>query len=462
MINKALIIAAGHGSRLRKNDQDTPKPLQKVGGLPLIQRIILTAKKAGIEEFHIVVGYRKEEIIEFCQKHDFGVKINFIDNPDWKKSNGYSVLKAKDHIKENFVLLMSDHVFEPKTLEKFKNSDLKDNSALLAVDYKINEIFDMDDATKVYEDGEKILKIGKEIPEYNCIDTGMFILTPKFLDILSHIKNEKEDFSLSDGIQILAEKKQMGTWDIHDGFWQDVDTPEALSYAENKLFEACRKETDGIISKHFNRHISLGISKTIINTPISANFMTLITSIVGILSGVFMAQGEYFWMVMGAIFFKLSSILDGCDGEISKLKLTQSQTGAWLDTLSDNFTYVIFLVGICIALFKQGHPHIVFMSGLAGFGLLMSLGIMFFYLVKNKKDGTLLAIQEEFHAESKKSFIKNILSKLQFMTKRDFFSVVFLILTILGRIDIILWGYLISTNIVWMALLTHQGESKTS
>ena len=63
MVNKGLIIAAGNGSRLREAGRTIPKPLRAVAGLPLLKRVILTAKSAGITEFVIVVGYEKERII---------------------------------------------------------------------------------------------------------------------------------------------------------------------------------------------------------------------------------------------------------------------------------------------------------------------------------------------------------------------------------------------------------------
>jgi choline kinase len=110
-----------------------------------------------------------------------------------------------------------------------------ENGAALMVDYKLESIFDMDDATKVKSENGKISSIGKQIEDYNCIDTGVFICTTGLLNEIRKVYEDKGDASLSDGVQALAETGRMHTLDIGDAFWQDVDTPEMLEHAEEVL-----------------------------------------------------------------------------------------------------------------------------------------------------------------------------------------------------------------------------------
>ncbi|MBX7148511.1 NTP transferase domain-containing protein [bacterium] len=451
-VKKALIIAAGCGSRLN-GGKSKPKPLYRVAGLPLIKRIILTAKKAGLSEFVIVVGYEKEKLIKAILKEDLGVKIDFVENPDWTKPNGLSVLAAKPHLNENFVILMSDHIFEAQTLESFKKEPMGDNQVLLAVDYKIKSIVDLDDATKVEVENNKIKNIGKEIAHYNAIDTGMFLATPELFNALEEVKQKGEIVSLSAGIKLLANKNQMGTYDIKNGYWQDVDTKPTLKAAEKHLMNSCRKETDGFISRNFNRHISLWVSGWLSKTNLSANHITGLTFFVGVFSGVFAARGDYWSVLFGAFLFQLSSILDGCDGEISKLKMTASVFGQWFDTICDNLTYVIFIIGIIMGLHKVGDPHITLKASLTVFGLFMILTMMFTYLLRNTNSGSLLAIQSDFQKEAKKGGIKAFFGKIQFMLKRDFFAVIFFVVALIGGPSPILWMCLVGANAAWMVLL---------
>lgn len=130
---EALIIAAGQGSRLRK--RFSTKPLLKIFGLRLLERIILSAKNAGIHDFKIVLGYKAALIKkEIGNGEKYGVHIEYILNPDWKNGNGVSVLKAKDHMKERFLLLMSDHIFDASILKKLLQTDLEDGHCTLYID----------------------------------------------------------------------------------------------------------------------------------------------------------------------------------------------------------------------------------------------------------------------------------------------------------------------------------------
>ncbi len=464
MIHKALIIAAGNGSRLTNGKPGDPKPLRKVGGLPLIKRIILSAKKGGITEFVIVVGYQKEKIISALSRENLGVTLQFVENPDWKKSNGLSVLAAREVLRENFILLMTDHIFDFQTLQKLRAVSLGAHKTILAVDTKLSTIFDMEDATKVEAAGGQILKIGKALTEYNAVDTGMFLASPALFDALEEAKKEG-NCSLSDGIQLLATRGEMGTFDIGAARWFDVDTPATIKDAEKYLFNICRKSTDGLISRHFNRPISLFISRFLIKTPLSGNQVTGITTLVGILSGLLTAMGNYTSVAIGAFLFQLASIMDGCDGEVSKLKMTDSKMGQWLDTISDNFTYLFYIVGVTLGVAKQGYEPVAIVGTLAIFGLSMTLFVMFYYLIRYTNSGSLIAIQNDFQnqASGDKGGLKRFFASIQFMVKRDFFALVFFTLAIFGGLRAILWLSLIGSNVTWIVLLSSRlgllGES---
>ena len=103
MVNKAVIIAAGMGSRLRGYGVDLPKPLVPVAGVPLLKRTILSAKRAGISEFVVVIGYRGNEIrdalVDDPQFSDLA--IDWVHNKEWERGNGVSVLSAKEYVDES-------------------------------------------------------------------------------------------------------------------------------------------------------------------------------------------------------------------------------------------------------------------------------------------------------------------------------------------------------------------------
>jgi len=134
-VNQCLILAAGNGTRLRQISGGLPKPLVKFQGKPILEHVMLRAYQAGIENFVIVVGYRSDLIRRWFDRQRLGgLSVTFIENPEYHKQNGVSVLKAKDAIHDNFLLLMADHVFEPGTAKLLMEQPLAPGEVILAVD----------------------------------------------------------------------------------------------------------------------------------------------------------------------------------------------------------------------------------------------------------------------------------------------------------------------------------------
>src|SRR5262245_50467748 len=122
-ISEAVILMAGEGSRLRQrygaqarshgSDKDFLKPFVRVLGRPLISYTVDAITRAGIKTIHFVVGYERERMIaQVKQVIPSGAKGSFIENRDWRKQNGISVLAAASHVGAPFLLTMSDHLFD--------------------------------------------------------------------------------------------------------------------------------------------------------------------------------------------------------------------------------------------------------------------------------------------------------------------------------------------------------------
>jgi choline kinase len=230
-VNQCLILAAGNGTRIRSVSHELPKPLVDFRGKPILEHVIRRAHQAGVDRFVIVVGYRSELIRSWFEGRSLGVSLTFVENPDYHKANGISALKAKNELRENFLLLMADHIFEPQTARVLLQQRLAPGEVILAVDPNIDRIFDLDDATKVRRDGNHIVDIGKEIAHYDALDTGMFLCSPSLFDRLESAIQDG-NCSLSDGMRQLIQERRLRALEIGEAQWQDVDTPEALAYAE--------------------------------------------------------------------------------------------------------------------------------------------------------------------------------------------------------------------------------------
>jgi 1L-myo-inositol 1-phosphate cytidylyltransferase len=229
---RAVILAAGMGSRLVANE-NFPKPLKKVGGVPLIVRVLRTFQAEGVREAVIVTGYRGD-LLKRTILHEpcLGMSLHFVENPDYDRKNGVSLLAASEFIDQECFLSMSDHLFSPELIRQMRGFDAPSDACVLGIDYDIERCFDLDDATKVRLSRNRIADIGKEISDYNCIDTGVFRINPGLIRELKRIYDAAGDVSLSDGVRALAQRGQFFGCDIGDARWIDVDTPEAFQRAE--------------------------------------------------------------------------------------------------------------------------------------------------------------------------------------------------------------------------------------
>jgi len=231
-VNQCLILAAGNGSRIASVAGGVPKPLVPLCGVPLLEHVMTSSREAGIERFVIVAGYRADLIRNWLRNHSTdGISITLIENLEFHKANGVSALAAKKELNQPFLLLMSDHIFEPKTAQALLRQPIADDEVILAVDSKIDRVFDLDDATKVRCEENQIIEIGKDLSRYNALDTGMFLCSPALFSRLESAR-KNGDCSLSDGMRELTKDGNLSAFDIGDGHWQDVDSPQALAYAE--------------------------------------------------------------------------------------------------------------------------------------------------------------------------------------------------------------------------------------
>lgn len=343
---KALIIAAGRGNRLSCLSKDKPKPLIQLLGLSLIERSILTVKQAGINQFIIIVGYLGDQIkAKLGDGSRYGVEITYIENKEWQRGNGISVLNAKKSLKEKFILMMADHIFETKILDELKETKFGDDECVLVVDKAPKEHVDLEDATKVKVENDKIINIGKGLKEYNAIDCGIFLCSPSIFDVLDE-SIRGGDETLSGGLRVLAKNGELRAFDIKDGFWADIDTEDDYRNAEKRLCEGLIKPTDGPVSKFLNRPISIKISRLLLKTKIKPNSISFLSFIICLLSAFLFSLGNYSYIVAGGVLAQFASVIDGCDGEVARLRFQQSNYGAWFDAVLDRYADALIILGM--------------------------------------------------------------------------------------------------------------------
>ena len=237
---KCLIIAAGHGSRLRSLSDS--KPLAMINGAPLIEHVIRRARAGGASDFLVVTGHRAEELDAFLAglAERIGVPVATVRTPDWDRPNGYSVLSGAERLDGDYLLMMSDHLIAPEIVERLIAHRRPDAALTLAVDRRLDyPLTDLDDATKVRLSADEAIEaIGKKLDRFDAIDTGVFLATPALAGALGRSIAEGGGGSLSEGVQALADERRAYALDIGDAWWIDVDDPKSLRLAERELGEA--------------------------------------------------------------------------------------------------------------------------------------------------------------------------------------------------------------------------------
>jgi choline kinase len=235
MTRRAIVLAAGKGSRLVRLDED-PKPLKAIAEVPLLVRILRTLQAEGIDEAVVVVGDRGDRIrAALAREPSLSLRLAFVDNPDFERKNGVSLLAAARWVDRECLLTMADHLYSPELVRRLQAFELPEGACALAVDRDRDRCFDIDDATKVRLDDDHITGIGKELERYDAIDTGVFRIGPALIEELRQVERRTGDCSLSDGVGALAARGQFLACGIGQARWIDVDTPEAAREAETML-----------------------------------------------------------------------------------------------------------------------------------------------------------------------------------------------------------------------------------
>jgi 1L-myo-inositol 1-phosphate cytidylyltransferase / CDP-L-myo-inositol myo-inositolphosphotransferase len=337
----AVILAAGEGSRLRDARSDVPKPLVRLRGLSLAERSIAQLATAGVERFVVVLGcdaalvqHEFERVARRRRCH-----ISFVEAENWENGNGCSAAAAAPLVGDSpFLLTMVDHLLPPEMIRKMLADPPAQDEVALGVDYDTENVFDLPDLTKVQVSGGRIAAVGKDLATWNAGDTGLFYCSPRLFDGLAGA-HEQGNFSLTDGIRECIAQGWVRPIDVTGERWLDVDTPEAFQEAVHRIDAALAKGgEDGFISRHMNRPLSRRLSVALSRTPLTPNHITLLSFFIALLGAVGLATTDPWFWIAGGILIQIASIVDGCDGEIARIKLLQSPQGAWLDTVLDRYS----------------------------------------------------------------------------------------------------------------------------
>ncbi len=210
----------------------------------------------------------------------------------------------------------------------------------------------------------------------------------------------------------------------------DASSPVAIRTAEKTLFRSLIKDTEGFMSKHVERPISLAISKRLVETPLTPNQMSLISIFVGLVGALLISWPGRTWPVCGALLFLFHSILDGCDGELARIKFMESRLGGLMDFWGDNVVHAAVFIGIArhwSAIEPGLWPQVL--AGLATAGAFASAALVYWQTMRSKD-----AVEPQFTSVANVHQATSLSRVADALSRRDFIYLV-VILAILGKLE---------------------------
>ena len=200
---KVLILAAGKGTRLLPLTEEIPKVLVNIAGKPFLYYLLKLLEQASYTEFGIIVGYKKEKMVDFLDT--YGFKATLIHQGE-QLGTGHAVLQAKDFVgNENFVCTNGDDL---RSVEDFKAMAVDDH-----YHYVMGVQVDNPENYGILVKKDDLLEKVVEKPEGyvgNFANSGIYKFTPKIFDELEKIKKSKRgEYEVTDAITALAEQNKV-------------------------------------------------------------------------------------------------------------------------------------------------------------------------------------------------------------------------------------------------------------
>ena len=203
------------------------------------------------------------------------------------------------------------------------------------------------------------------------------------VDTLSHVARQRypESVSFNDAsglgvIQVVLTREDAVSrtkQELPAGTYRRLEAPLAAEETISWLMAAGPKSQDGFMARHFDRHISLAVSWQLLETAITPNMMTIFSTLLGLAGAAFFLGASRAAYVPGALLVWLHSVLDGCDGELARVRFQESAFGSDLDFWGDNFVHLALFTCLGVGFWRTGNGiHTLVLAAVADLGVVAS------------------------------------------------------------------------------------------
>ena len=245
---KAIILAAGQGTRLRPITDNLPKALLAINNTTLLERHLRSFHRVGIDDIIIVVGFKKELIVEHVNKKKYKMKISFVENEDFDKTkSSYSLWLALQQSGDDDVLFMdADLYYEPKLFDYIRG--FGDGNHILVGGTETD-----DEAVKVMGEKGIMKEIGKAVSaRYHCYGEAVGIIKFDNLgrtilqdNLKSEIDKGNLELDWDENLNRITNKIPIAIVDAGQTKWTEIDFHEDYQKAKSMYNELTGNNLSG-------------------------------------------------------------------------------------------------------------------------------------------------------------------------------------------------------------------------
>jgi phosphatidylglycerophosphate synthase len=210
--------------------------------------------------------------------------------------------------------------------------------------------------------------------------------------------------------------------------------------AEDAVFAELLRGDLGFVARHLNKPVSFFITRHLLcHLPVTPNQVSGAAALVGLCGAVFVATGSYAVMVWGFFLCHLQSVLDGCDGELARVRLQQTAFGEWLDTLLDDGLNIALFTALGIGFYRGTGAGLYLAAGLVAAAMhALYDGVAIAEMRRQGESPESIRIRWRLTGgESLKTRLEqrrdSLVRKLVTMGRRDFYILAFLVYALLGK-----------------------------
>jgi phosphatidylglycerophosphate synthase len=330
-----------------------------------------------------------------------------------------------------FFLVPCDRVFDPKMIRRLLEEPLEGMTLAATRESAVGR----EGRTLRMQDRCVVSALTGE-RDSDAVWTGIATVGRPALGAMEELRDLGGPLTLARLVDVLAREGTVRIADVDKAYWQDLYTDGGRTEAKRQLLGALRKSVDGVIARHINRRFSLAMTALLMHTPVRPNHVTafsLLVSFAAALTAAYATQASAWWLIVGALLWQLSSMLDGIDGELARLKFAESKMGEWFDTLTDDIGKFVFFLGAGYGASVVTGQSVWLQLCVVGVAVQFTLSLNLYRKLLKTGSGSHYALSWE--TKPKNTWASRLYHRIEFMSRRDYYVLIWLFLTVIGFVQ---------------------------